>query len=176
MKNPSYLLVSSALIFACMVLSISLVSASSATNQINELPNSSREIKFTQQIIPGHALYPLVVMKDKIRLTMLDVTDQCLERVILASDRLDQALMLINNGDTSVAIETLRKGQKYLAEASRQCQDENLPEEYKAHIIEITKQYREALLFHKGSFSDHQRVVVDQLIAENEAMLSHLGE
>lgn len=170
----SPLLIFVSMFFAFCVLGISLYSASIASHIGNDLTSSSRVMRFSAQIVPGHILYPFTVVKDKVALLFMDSADQCKERLELARQRLDQASHLIELGDTQVALETIIKGQKYVAEAAAQCQHSKLSSYYKTQVIETINIYTVKLLEMKQYYSDTDRAVIDQTLSQLDAISMQL--
>jgi hypothetical protein len=172
---PNPILMAVLLVFAFGVLGISLISASLAHSPLGDSAFSTRRITFSSQIVPGNVLYPFKVAKDKIALWLMDSADQCLERLQLANERLSQAEHLIEQGEMEIALETLVKGQRYVAEAAIQCQQNNLSISYQESVRETIHKYQTKLQDMKQHYSDTDRAVIDQLISENNALLLHLG-
>jgi hypothetical protein len=163
-----------ALTFATVVLAVSLMSAS-VSNSLRDPTSSSRVIRFSSRIVPGHILYPLTVLRDKFTLSLMTTADQCLEMLDIAKERLSQAEQLIELKDTQTALETIIKGQRYIADAADQCQRHQLTPQYRQSILLTIDLYQEQLREMKQYYLDNDRAVIDQLMSENEALSRQLG-
>ncbi len=173
-SNP--IIVTFCLVFAFFVLGVSIMSASIASSSLDDTPFSSRKLRFSAQIMPGNVLFPFVVIKDKASLLLMDTSQQCLQRLNLALERLDQAKRISELGDQRLALQTMIKGQRYLSEATTQCQQSNLDQKYKDGIIKVVEQYQQQLTEIKPRYADTDRAILDQLMSENEALQTHLGK
>lgn len=173
---PNPILMAFLLVFAFGILGISLMSASLNHTPLSDTPFSSRKINFTLQAVPGSILFPLKVVRDKATLMLMNTADQCLQRLQLANERLSQASHLIEQGDTQLALETIVKGQRYISEATDQCQQNQLSIQYKESIRDTIHKYQKSLQEMKQFYPDTDRAVLDRLISENNALLLHLGE
>ncbi|MEO8581467.1 MAG: DUF5667 domain-containing protein [Patescibacteria group bacterium] len=171
---PNPVLMSLLLVFAFSVLGVSLISASIGNSALTDTPFSSRKIRFSSQNLPGTIFYPFTVVRDKVALLLMSTADQCLQRLQLASQRLSQAGHLIELGDTELALETMVKGQRYITEATSQCQQNQLSIQYQESVRTTITQYQQKLQEMKQFYPDTDRAVIDQLISENNALLLHL--
>lgn len=174
--SPHPLLVLFSGLFAFGVLGVSLMSASVGSFALRESPASTRKIRFSSEIVPGHILYPLTVIRDKVSLVLMNTAQQCQERLELAKERLSQAQHLLELEDRQVALETMVKGQRYITEASEQCQQNNLPPQYRESIRSTIQLYQQTLLNMKLDYSDTDRALIDKLLSENDALLLQLGK
>jgi hypothetical protein len=174
--SPHPLLVLFSGLFAFAVLGISLMSASVGSFALRESPASSRKIRFSSEIVPGHILYPLTVIRDKVSLVLMNTAQQCQERLELAKERLNQAKHLLELDDRQLALETMVKGQRYITEASEQCQQNNLPLQYRENIRATIQLYQQTLQSMKPDYSDTDRAKIDQLLLQNDALLLQLGK
>lgn len=163
------------LLFATTVLVISLVSASMSKVSLRTGPTSSRVIRFSNVIVPGHILYPFTVLRDKVVLSFMNTADQCKEMLDLAGERLVQTKQLLELKDTQTALETMVKGQQYIREAVFQCQENKLTLQYRQDILKTIEQYHQQLQLMKPLYQDNDRAVVDQLLTENGALAQQLG-
>lgn len=105
---------------------------------------------------------------------LMTTADQCRERLALASERLSQAGHLLELGDTHLALETVVKGQKYLADAADQCDKNKLSLQYQDSVREVIREYAEKIQDMKQYYPDTDRAVLDQIVTENKALLSKL--
>ena len=165
-----------ALLLGTTILTVSLVQASASSLTQDQTTNSTKHLRFDDQVIPGHILYPLTVLQDKVQLKMLSPEEQCQKEMEIARQRLLSAKLLLEAGNTQLALITYAKGHNYLGQSALTIQslpdtDSSLKTDLHQHLL----LYQKFTDQHKDQFADHQKVMLDQLLAENEAISTHLG-
>jgi len=169
--NTVFIVIS--IFFAFGVLTTSLVSASTPYS-LGTLP-SVPTIRFSGGVMPGHILYPFRVAREKIYIVFAPGASKCLQRVGIAGQRLQAARELLQLEHTSLAFKTLLKGHQYLAESVYQFQEEKLDSSLKVSLHDALESYRTTVIEKKPQFSEKEQAVLDKLLAENEALQTHLG-
>lgn len=169
MKLPRLLFVSGFLVIGCMVLGISLVKASDTISE----SSASTGTTWNGHVIPGHILYPVQVIRDKVSLMTMDEEHQCEFQVDLAQQRLEATKLLLEEKEYDRAVQTFYKGVLYLAsalETSKQHPD--LTTEYQAARDQLVV-YQQFLHQQKQQFPDVHWSRIDQTVAYIEALLLH---
>lgn len=91
----------------------------------NVLPVTRLQHPFTKmmkgQMVPGHPLYLMFVMRERLRLILTrDPSLHMRLQIEYARERLEAADILLRGGETSLAITTLSKAEAYLGSASNE--------------------------------------------------------
>lgn len=141
-----------------------------------KLPLSTRIAELKQwPPSPDHPLYPLLMVRDRVRLVLAPPAQKPLIKLEYADARLKSAERLIARGRFSLAMSTITKAEKYVLSAAedivRLYPRANSPQHGK--LIETIRTHEKALFAMKSSFSDEQRAVIDQLLAELSIVLPH---
>lgn len=167
-----FVFASAGLLFGCGIMGVSLVNASEVFPSSTETDTKISRLDITQPILPGHPLYPFTVVSDKYAVLVATEEQKPERHLQLARERLEDSLQLIEMQQTELAAQTLVKGQKYLIHS---VEEKDVPNQsVKFQAIETFKEYQTTIETHKDEFSDPQKVLLDQIYAENETILLYL--
>lgn len=177
MKFTRWFAIFLSFVFGCGIVGVSLVNAATVfpVESSSPSPSALPLVPQSSEILPGQIWYPAVVASQKIQLYLMDEQARCQQRVQLATERWQSARTLVEMGYTDLAVSTFLKAHQYLAEATQHIQNSSVEDPLRVEIIEKLHAYRKEVETTKDKFADHQKVLLDQTLAENEALLIHLG-
>ena len=172
------ILVVAVLIFAGGILIASVLRTSAQTPsaenspQISPSPQEVEKVDYFLPypgILPGHFLYPIKMIRDKILLFLTTEPLKRGERLLHYADkRIEAARLLAENGRQSLAVTTATKAEKYLERAINQ-EKEARAKGKKTHpfLVELSKaslKHQQVLLEIKGKTSSVEQSVIDSLL------------
>ncbi|KUK79102.1 MAG: hypothetical protein XD95_0612 [Microgenomates bacterium 39_7] len=117
-----------AIMFAVVVLSISLISASQAVSYEGLLA-TQKKLYFNEALLPDHILYPFVAAADQLLLIPTSGKKKIELQLAYGGIRLDYAWGLLEKGEKELALVALTKSQKYMHLAGEQMVDANKEDE-----------------------------------------------
>ena len=158
-----------AVTFGVSLVGISLVTASQVQSQ--SIGVSQREMYFKDEVLPDHALYPLLMVKDRVLLETAQPEDRIHLRIEYAQRRMHYTKKLIAKGKFVTALSTATKAQKYLLTAALEAQEMELTESCMEEIVTSLRQQTEELKHVQAQYPDNGKRVLGALIAESEAFL-----
>lgn len=175
MSNPVryslYLLI---LFFAVSLVGLSLFQTP-VTDACGQFETAcQRRFYLSNDILPDHALYPLMMVRDKVKLTLINPEEKPLLKLQYGQRRLESAQKLLENDKQELALSTVTKAQKYFIEAAelaKQSGDPELIAEVK-HLLLVHKQDLAEI---RPQFDKVDASVVDQLEAECLQISSELN-
>jgi hypothetical protein len=111
------LLSGGALAFGISVVWISLLfSVPAHSQEINRA--SLKQFYWDSEILPDHILYPVLMVADRVQLSLAEPEDKVYLQVLFAYQRLESSRQLLEKGEEALALSTLTKSQKYLLGAA----------------------------------------------------------
>ncbi len=164
-----------AFLFGCGIVGVSLVSAATVF-PTEVIPSTAPVVShLSDSLLPGHLGYPVMAATQKVQLYFMEGEEQSYERLRIATERWQSAEELIKLNKLDLAVSTTLKGHQYVAETALKVQQ--LPSDHplKLNVIQKLYDFRVHVDVMKSAFSDQQKVLLDQALAENEALLTHLG-
>jgi len=132
----------------------------------------SRKFYVKKEILPDHSLYPLLMVFDRLRLSMADRERRLYLLTAYANRRLFYATRLINKGEEALALTTFSKSQKYLNQALLEAR---LLREENTH----NQTYDQLIFFILEEVEHHQEVLeknLDFFTEKNQSELKSLNE
>ncbi len=169
MKHVQVIVSVAAILFGVSLVGISLVAASQVQSQGNQA--SRREMYFKSEVLPDHALYPLLMAKDRVLLEIAQPKDRIHLRITYATQRMHYARRLIAKEKYSTALSTATKAQKYLLTAALEARQLGLEESCMEEITSSLRQQTDQLIQIQEYYSDDEQMVLQTLIAESESFL-----
>ena len=159
--------------FGSSILIISLFSAtqvSSATGQAA----SEGKLYFSQQILPDHSLYKIMMAVDRLQLETSTPQEQIFMRIEYANRRLDYAKALLEKDNEQLALTTLFKSQQYLHEAVQQSLKDNIPTSLRERVVKAIDYHSKELSELLPHLTDANRSQVDRVIKEHDTLRASL--
>lgn len=169
MKHFKVLVSVSALLFGASLVGISLVSASQV--QSRGLDVTQKELYFEDTVLPDHALYPALMVKDRVMLELAQPTNRIEMRVQYAQERMHAAELLYEKGKPDLALSTATKAQKYLLTAALEAKSMELDRQALEFVLEALREQTDHLEQLQQKYPGEQQVVLQKLIQES---LAHL--
>lgn len=173
MKIFNLTLSSVALVFALMILGISLLSASRVISY-EGTQASCKKFYLGQEILPDHLLYPFVAVMDRAVLSFSPQEEKIVLKVNYGLVRYGYAQDLLKKGNKALALSTLTKSQKYFNLASHQALNQEISLNTLAYLIDHLQQNLEQSQNLSLEFTNSQRNIVDKINQQNEALLGQL--
>jgi hypothetical protein len=170
-KFFKYLLISVAIILSIFILFTSF-NISSQSKMLDTGNLKSRKFYVKKEILPDHSLYPLLMVFDRLRLSMADRERRLYLLTAYANRRLFYATRLINKGEEALALTTFSKSQKYLNQALLEAR---LLREENTH----NQTYDQLIFFILEEVEHHQEVLeknLDFFTEKNQSELKSLNE
>lgn len=158
-----------ALIFAFGILGASVFKTSALTTS----PNYKEVDYFLAYpgILPGHILYPVKMVRDRIWLWLtVDSLRKAEVLLLFADKRLGAGKALIEGGKEELGISTLTKAEKYLERAINQ---EKIAKEKGKETGEFLEKLEKATLKHEAVLTELEEKVSDEAKAAIKEMLSY---
>ena len=165
--------ISLSFLFGCGIVGVSLVSAATVfPAQLN--PTTTPAGENNSVLLPGQLFYPMHAASQKVQLYFMEEPQRADQSLALAHERWESAKQLIELEQFDQAVLTLIKGHQYVAQVVPYAQDHG-DEVLKNKTLQSLTTFRVLIENVKPRFSDQQKVLLDQALAENEALLIHLG-
>lgn len=164
-----------ALIFALLILGLSIVSSVLSVHTNPDI--LSRSLYVDDQVLPDHISYPLLMVLDRARLEIATPVERVYLQTEYANRRLIYAQALLEKNNPDLAVTTLTKGQKYLLYAAIAVADQEDVPRLKNHVTKTiqfhVRSIQHTLDTETELFSDSQRASIVKL---NEELLAVLGQ
>lgn len=171
LKFSKYFLISAAIVFSIFILFTSF-NISSQSKLLSAGNLKSRKFYVKKEILPDHSLYPLLMIVDRLRLSMADRERRLYLLTAYANRRLFYATRLISKGEQALALTTFSKSQKYLNQAlleARLLKEENTHNQI----------YDQLIFFILEELDHHQEVLeknLDFFTEKGQSVLKSLNE
>lgn len=160
-------------LFGCLIMGTSLVQASEVFS-VDKISSTSQDISINQPVLPGHLFYPATVLTQKMDVFISSSEKKPFVQLKIARYRLRDSVELIEMEKTGLATQTLWKGQQYLVLLIDSQQKLSMSDELRRETTAVLADYQEVLQTYKDNFSDNQKAVLDQLLAENEVIVGRI--
>lgn len=123
---------------------------------------------FNRPILPDHPLYPLKMMRDRLRIVFTPPFSRTFLDIELANERLLSAQQLLKRHKVGLSLTTVTKGEKYLLLAVGYLPQVPKGEHYNAvqNLNNTIIAHKEALQLMEATMRGDQRAVIDQLILQ----------
>lgn len=143
-KRFNFVLSFTLLFLAGLIMYASVYSVNRAATQQVADRLCVKEWYWGEEILADHPLYPILMVRDKIRLHTANQKDQPEIRMQLAHVRMRTARALAQKGEYDLAITTLSKSQQYALFASKQAraqdpQNQDLPEKLDSYLYQLSQ-------------------------------------
>jgi len=162
MRYARFIISSSSLLFAGFILFISLSAGNSRmiANR-DDFDSSEKHFYISQTILPDHVAYPVLMTLDKAKLKTASPTQHVYLQIEYAERRFVYAQKLLEKQNSSLALTTLTKAQKYLLQAAREAlQPEMLPE-IRVFVLKKLEYYALESTKLQSSFIDADQVTLN---------------
>lgn len=162
---------------AVTILGISLFAGNAQVWSTNGAYDTSRkQFYWSEEILPDHVAYPVLRIVDRAKLEIAEPVDRVYLQLEYAQHRYDAAQSLIEKGNTTLALTTLTKSQKYLLQAGQAALqgEPQLTETVRLFTLRTIEYYDSAIDEQKNSFGDADRAVLDNLQAELRSVIAQL--
>jgi hypothetical protein len=162
---------------------LSSFNISSQSQMLNSGNFKNRKFYVQKEILPDHSLYPLLMVVDRLRLSMADRERRIYLLVAYSKRRLFYAIRLVEKEEMVLALTTFTKSQKYLNQALLEAK--NLKEE-STHspsseqliffILEGIDYHQKTVEKYSDHFSETDRSVLNNLNNETILLKSQLSQ
>jgi len=159
-----------AVVFGVSLVVISLISASQV--QSKGLEVSHKEMYFEDDVLPDHALYPILMVRDRVQLELAQPEDRISLRVAFAQERMHSAEMLYEKGKPELALSTATKAQKYLLTAALEVKAMDMSEDLQTYVFTALREQTEHLKQLQEKYNDDQYEVLEKLIQESKSVFT----
>lgn len=163
-----------ALIFGIAIVGVSLTAVSPVHSAEGDLQASHRRVYFGETILPDHAVYPALMMMDRVELKTAPLNKKLDLQVEYSLRRLEYARQLIEKNEIELALTTLTKSQKYMLHAAEDVKAPEVPLEVQKDMLIVLDRYIAQVRHLDQHFSNSQLVAINELIDELEAAQYHL--
>jgi hypothetical protein len=171
------LLSSIAFVFGSGILLISLFMSASQVSSSGQNSSDDHQLYFNRTILPDHMLYPALMVVDRIQLEAASDYERVFKDIEYAHRRLEYSEELLTLGKPDLALTTLTKAEKYLANAVHDAQAIQAPDSVMQRIEKAIEYHNKRLKELSPQFtSDADRAVIDRHLSENEALLKSLTQ
>jgi len=175
MKHARFLVACIGFGTAIVVLAVSLASsAPSAYSTGDKFKANDKQFYFSGEILPDHLLYPAVMVADKIKFEMSSPTEKIYVSTTYANLRLESALKLLNKDNSTLALTTLTKSQKYLLMAAEMTIKLELLEKTREYVLKTLQWHLSKHEEIKEQFSESEKSLIDELDKESQVFVEKL--
>lgn len=161
------------LVFGSSVLFISLFSATQVSSNGGQAASESK-LYFSHKILPDHSLYKVIMAMDRLQLETASPQEQIFIKVEYANRRLDYAKELLAKNESDLALTTLLKAQSYLHQAAQDSIDRKASSSVRERVARAVAYHSKEIRELSPKFSDPQRVPLDQILVEHDAVIAKL--
>ncbi len=174
MRYLRWMLSSAALVLGVLILAISFSTANNALGSTEADDSAQKQFYMGQTILPDHLAYPVLMGMDRIRLETETPQEQVYTQVEYAERRFEYTLGLIDKGNTTLALSTLTKSQKYLFHAAQEAMETSAPDSTKEYIVKALQYYKDQLPKIKAEFPSTDWNAIDQMLEQNQIITAQL--
>jgi len=100
-----------------------------------------QQLYFGREILPDHVFYPVMVVGERLELTLAQPADKILIRQQLARKRLSAAEQLFRLGKRELAWVTLGKAHQYLLQVNDEVDATGSAQEYLGRVIDLNQDF-----------------------------------
>jgi hypothetical protein len=165
-----------AFVFGIGILLVSLFMSASQVSSSGQ-NTDDHQLYFNRTILPDHMLYPALMVVDRIQLETASDYERIFKDIEYAHRRLEYAEELLALNKQDLALTTLTKAEKYLANAVHDARQIHASESVILRIAKAIEYHDKRLKELSPQFtSDADRAVIDRHLRENEALLKSLAQ
>jgi hypothetical protein len=174
MKKINYLFIVFAILFANLIIIISLQSA----NKKQVVDNNklmSGKFYVAKEILPDHSLYPFLMMVDRLRLELADSEKKIGLLVSNANRRVFYSKKLLEKNNRALAFVTFSKAVKYMNQALEENitllerASLNKQQTYQSLAFLVLENFDDQVDFYEAmqsQFSDEEKSFIDELFSQ----------
>lgn len=159
-----------ALVFASLIMGVSLINVTRNVAQANSHDFSIKEVYFGEEILPDHVAYPALMMQDRINLESASPLEKIYLRTAYANRRLYYTKKLIDKEKFTLAHSTLTKANKYLLIAGEEAMGEEVPRSTQELVLKTIIYHQVKSAEYKQYFTDDQKVWIDRFLDQSETL------
>jgi hypothetical protein len=174
MHRARFSLSIASLLIGASIVFVSLTAVSPVIS--SETSASHRKFYVDDPNMPDHVAYPLIMVADRVALEVATPEERIELQLEYGLRRMEYARQMLEKGDSSLAITTLTKSQKYVIQAAQEALTTDASRELKEKVLKVLIRYCEETTAIADQFSDADRVAVNHLIDECEALQLRLRE
>jgi hypothetical protein len=160
-----------------VILLLSLLTANNLKMNGTEVSTEQWKFYLGRDILPDNILYPLLMIRDRVRLDSAAPREQVALKLEYAEERYKTAEELLRRDRGLLAVSTLTKSQKYIISAGYQSLE---VAELSKDDIQKVRNAVDHSLFRIDSFSkenpEHNQSIITQLREETRILLLQLDE
>lgn len=166
MRVARFVFSSCALLAGSGILFVSLAAGNSQVFSSTDIPTSNKQFYLSQNILPDHVAYPVLMAVDRLKLETAGSSERIYLQVDYAQRRFESTKELVDRHNSSLALTTLTKSQKYLLNAAIEALEPEVSHSLKVYVVKSLNYYEKAIGELRASFTDSEREVIDQLLEE----------
>lgn len=175
MQHMRLLISSIGLLLGCAILGISLSAGNTMVQSAGDsFETSKKQVYVDETILPDHLAYPVLMVLDRAKLEMDSPEERVYTQVEYARRRFEATEGLLEKGNTSLALTTITKGEKYLINAAHGAIDLEHGDAQRRFVFKTLEYYDRDLERIKQLFPDADRPTIDHLQEEMDALLVQL--
>lgn len=163
-----------ALLVGVFIVGVSLTAVSPVLSSDDSLEASSRELYWSQTVLPDNVIYPVIMLTDRAKLELASPEDRVTIQLEYSTRRLESARELLADGKNDLALETLIKSQYYLIYAGQEVLQEDLSTYLKERVIKTLAERSIELSGLLLEFPDYNRPVLDRVLLESQNLVGQL--
>lgn len=161
------------LLFGGSILFISLFSATQVSSTGGQAASESK-LYFSQEILPDHSLYKVLMAVDRIQLETAPTQEQVYMRLEYSDRRLEYAKALLEKDNKPLAGVTLLKSQNYLHQAVQGALAENTTSTLQERVLTALEYHSKQLTEIGPKLEEPARGQVDRILKEHEILHASL--
>lgn len=171
--RAKFLLSLFAFVFGSSILVISLFSATQVAGT-GDGAASEGKLYFSQEILPDHSLYKVMMAVDRLQLETASPQEQIYMRLEYATRRLEYAKTLLERENEPLALSTLLKSQQYLHEAVKASLKDTISQSTRDRVLKAVEFHSKELTTLAPDFNDANRAQIDRLLKEHDTLRTSL--
>ncbi len=177
MKKPHFWLTITFFLFGLLVIAISINSSVAAVYPTPESRASHRQFYLGRTILPDHVAYPLLMIIDKVQLSLTPFPNRLWLQAEYGWRRLDYARQFLDKDEPGLALTTLTKSQKYFLNATQETLDNvDADNEIKLMMLKHFTAYLWKAKVIANRFDGADKATVEHLIKECDALKLRLSQ
>lgn len=174
MRHARFILSTVGLLFGFSVLAVSLTAGNSTVLSSTSDPSTKKEFYVNQTILPDHVAYPVLMAVDRAKLEMDSDSERVYTQIEYAHRRFEYAQALLEKENSSTALSTITKAEKYLIQAAHGALALENGVHQQQYVYRTLVYYDQRLEEFQPFFTDSERSVIDQLQQEIKVLKNQL--
>lgn len=174
MRHARFFLSTLGLLVGFSILAVSLSAGNSTVLSSGPSSSTNKQFYVNQTMLPDHVAYPVLMAVDRVKLELSSDQERVYTQIEYAHRRFEYANALIEKDNTSLALTTLTKAEKYLIQAAHEALDLEDGRHQQQYAFRTLVYYDQQLENLKSNFSDSDRAVIDQLQQEIKTLKHQL--